>query len=581
MYGFTKGYRLITILTPVLVFVDVIIQLQIPKLMGKIIDTIYTFGDADFSHSTINRRLFEMLGLCLLTLIIGYVASRFSAIASMGFGANLRSALFNKVQDLSFENIDRIKISSLVTRMTGDTSMIQSMFSSAIVTFIKGPYLLVMALIYSIQISPKLSQIFYVAVPAILVSLIFMGVVVVPMFKQMLEKTDEFNDTVRGNVNGIRVVKSFVREEFEKEKFEKVNLAVAKANIRAEGFILFVTPALMMIIYACMIITLYRGSRLIIFPTQADGLTTGELSAFVSYISEVISSLLTILLVFISMAMARASVKRVGEVFNEVSAVSDADADKNLLVKDGSIEFKNVTFKYSGSAENNLENINLKINSGETIGIIGATGSSKSTLVQLIPRLYEATQGEVLVGGKNVKEYTFEHLRNEISMVLQNSILFTGTIKDNIRWGKVDATDEEIEHVAKLAQAHDFILEKENGYDAKLYHGGNTVSGGERQRICIARALLKKPKILILDDSTSAVDTATDSRLKHALRSEEFNGITKIIIAQRITSIMDSDRIIVIDNGKINGVGTHDELVESNEIYKEIFISQQEGVLAQ
>lgn len=577
--SFIKGYWFFTILTPILVFLDAYIEIRLPKIMGEIVDLIYVVNAEN--KTELYMSLLKMLGFCLVTLLIGYIAARCSAIASMGFGANMRRALFNKVQDLSFENVDKLKISSLITRMTSDVSMMQSMFSSVLVTFVKGPYLIALALAEAISISSKLSQVFYVVVPAIIVVLVVMGFMLVPMFKKMLEKTDKFNSTIRGNINGIRVVKSFVREDYEKEKFEEANTGLAKANIRAQRMVLFLSPILMFIIYGCMILTLYRGSKLIIFSPES-GLTMGELTAFVSYISQVISSLMTVLMAFVTIVMARASTKRIGEIFAAEPTVKDDDADETVSVEDGSIEFKNVSFKYDSSVEKNiLENISFKIESGETVGIIGATGSAKSTLIQLIPRLYEASEGEVLVSGRNVKDYKFKKLRDEVSIVMQQNILFSGTIKENIRWGKTDATDEEIEFAAKSAQAHDFIMEKENGYDTELGQGGNTVSGGQRQRLCIARALLKKPKVLIFDDSTSAVDTATDSKIKAALRSESYSGITKLIIAQRITSIMDCDRIIVIDDGKISGIGTHDELKANNEIYKEIFVSQQEGVLAQ
>lgn len=577
--SFIKGYWILTILTPILVFADAIIEIELPKLMGNVTDLLYAVDQQ--GKGPLYLKLLEMLGFCLLTLVIGYIAARCSAIASMGFSTNLRGALFNKVQDLSFENIDKIKISSLITRMTSDVSMIQSMFSSLLVQFIKGPYILILALINAVRLSAKLSHVFYVVVPTIIVVLVVMGFMLVPMFKNMLEKTDKFNGTIRGNVNGIRVVKSFVREEYEKEKFEDANMGLAKANLKAQKMVLMLSPALMFIIYGCMVMTLYRGSKLIIFEPES-GLTIGELSAFTTYISQVITSLMTVLMAFVQMVMARASIKRVGEIFNAEPTVKDDDGDENATVENGNIEFKNVSFKYDLAAEKNiLDNVSFQIDSGETIGIIGATGSAKSTLIQLIPRLYDVTDGEVLVSGRNVKEYKFKNLRDEVSIVMQHNVLFSGTIKDNIRWGKLDATDEEVIHAAKCAQAHDFIMEKENGYDTELGHGGNTVSGGQRQRLCIARALLKKPKILVLDDSTSAVDTTTDSKIKAALRTEEFDGITKIIIAQRITSIMDCDRIIVVDNGRIGGIGTHDELKNSNEIYREIFISQQEGVLAQ
>ena len=577
--SFIKGYWILTILTPILVFADAIIEIELPKLMGNVTDLLYAVDQQ--GKGPLYLKLLEMLGFCLLTLVIGYIAARCSAIASMGFSTNLRGALFNKVQDLSFENIDKIKISSLITRMTSDVSMIQSMFSSLLVQFIKGPYILILALINAVRLSAKLSHVFYVVVPTIIVVLVVMGFMLVPMFKNMLEKTDKFNGTIRGNVNGIRVVKSFVREEYEKEKFEDANMGLAKANLKAQKMVLMLSPALMFIIYGCMVMTLYRGSKLIIFEPES-GLTIGELSAFTTYISQVITSLMTVLMAFVQMVMARASIKRVGEIFNAEPTVKDDDGNENATVENGNIEFKNVSFKYDLAAEKNiLDNVSFQIDSGETIGIIGATGSAKSTLIQLIPRLYDVTDGEVLVSGRNVKDYKFKSLRDEVSIVMQHNVLFSGTIKDNIRWGKLDATDEEVIHAAKCAQAHDFIMEKENGYDTELGHGGNTVSGGQRQRLCIARALLKKPKILVFDDSTSAVDTATDSKIKAALRQEEFDGITKIIIAQRITSIMDCDRIIVVDNGKISGFGTHDELKNNNEIYKEIFISQQEGVLAQ
>ena len=577
--SFIKGYWILTILTPILVFIDAVIEIELPSLMGNITDILYSVDEN--SRSTLYLKLLQMLGFCLLTLLIGYIAARCSAIASMGFSANMRGALFNKVQDLSFENIDKIKISSLITRMTSDVSMIQSMFSSILVTFIKGPYVLILALIKAVEKSAQLSHVFYIVVPTIIVVLIAMGFMLVPMFKTMLEKTDKFNGTIRGNINGIRVVKSFVREDYEKEKFEDANMGLAKANLKAQKMVLMLSPALMLIIYGCMVMTLYRGSKLILFAPES-GLTIGELSAFTTYISQVITSLMTVLMAFVQMIMARASIKRVGEIFNAEPTVKDDGGDENATVENGSIEFKNVSFKYDLAAEKNiLENVSFTINSGETVGIIGATGSAKSTLIQLIPRLYDVTEGEVLVSGRNVKDYKFKNLRDEVSIVMQHNVLFSGTIKDNIRWGNLDATDEEVIHAAECAQAHEFILEKENGYDTELGHGGNTVSGGQRQRLCIARALLKKPKILVFDDSTSAVDTATDSKIKAALRQEEFDGITKIIIAQRITSIMDCDRIIVVDNGKISGVGTHDELKNNNEIYKEIFISQQEGVLAQ
>ncbi len=581
---YTKGYRLLTIICPIMIYLDVVVELKIPTVMGEVTDILVLLKGGNFSSdeitSQLTSKLIEMLLLCAVTLIIGYIAARCSAIASMGFGANLRRELFYKIQSLSFENIDKLKISTLITRMTSDVSMIQSTYKNTIVTFIKGPIMLFTALMYAIEISKELSSMFYIALPTIVIILIIMGYMAVPAFKKMLKTTDKFNGVLRGNINGIRVVKSFVREDHEKEKFEKVNNEVLQMNIRAQSLILYITPAIMLVVYGCMVFALWRGSSLIL--DGKSGLTTGEMNTFIAFISQVLSSLMTVLLVFVSMFVSKASIGRLGEIFNQEPAVSDKDADENIKVENGSIAFKNVTFKYNETVEKNiLEDINLKINAGETVGIIGSTGSAKSTLIQLIPRLYDTTEGEVLVGGRNVKDYSFKNLRGEISVVLQQNMLFSGTIMENIRWGRPEATDEEVFAAAKDAQAHEFISEFEKGYETELGQGGSTVSGGQRQRICIARALLKKPKILILDDSTSAVDTATDAGIKKALRSEQYKDITKIIIAQRITSIMDADRIVVIEDGKIEAVGTHDELKETSEVYREIFVSQQEGVLAQ
>ncbi|MBR5437866.1 MAG: ABC transporter ATP-binding protein [Clostridia bacterium] len=581
---YTKGYRLLTLICPIMIYLDVVVELKIPTVMGEVTDILVSLKAGGFSYEDITSqlvaKLFEMLGLCAVTLVIGYIAARCSAIASMGFGANLRRELFNKIQDLSFENIDKLKISTLITRMTSDVSMIQNTYKNTIVIFLKGPIMLATALQYAIEMSKELSSMFYVALPAIVIILAIMGYMAVPAFKKMLKTTDKFNGVLRGNINGIRVVKSFVREDYEKDKFRKVNDEVLKMNIKAQSLVLYITPAIMLVVYGCMVFALWRGSALIV--DGKSGLTTGEMSAFIAYISQVLTSLMTVLLVFVSIFVSKASIERLGEIFKQEPTVSDKDADESLKVEQGSIEFRNVTFKYDESVVKNiLENVSVKINAGETIGIIGSTGSAKSTLVQLIPRLYDVNEGEVLVSGNNVKNYTFHNLRSEISMVLQQNMLFSGTIMENIRWGNPDATDEEVYAAAEDAQAHTFISEFEKGYDTELGQGGSTVSGGQRQRICIARALLRKPKILVFDDSTSAVDTATDAGIKKALRSERYKDITKIIIAQRITSIMDADRIIVMEDGRIEAMGTHDELKNSSEVYREIFVSQQEGVLAQ
>ena len=585
-WSFLKGYRILTFLTPFTILLDVIIELELPKIMGQVTDYImYHAGTDTFVRHELNMLLLKMLGYTMMTLVVGYLTARFVAIASMGFGANMRSAIFNKVQDLSFDNIDKFKIGSLITRTISDTTRIQSLFSTTLSVFVKGPLMLGVALYRSIEISPDMSKMFYYAVPGIVITLIVLGAMAVPLFKVMLAKMDKFNGALRSNISGIRVVKSFVREDYEREQFEIVNTDVAKSNIKAQSLVIFVSPIIVFIMYACMIFALRRGSSTIIF-NHFDGvegaLTYGKLSAFVSYISQVLSSLMVVLMVFVSMVVARASITRVAEVFREEPTINDNNGDPSLTVKDGSVRFEHVSFKYSPEAEENiLTDINLSVNSGEMLGIIGATGSAKSTLVNLIPRLYDVTEGAVYVGGENVKNYKFKNLRDGVSVVLQQTRLFSGTIKENIRWGDPDATDEQIIEAARAAQAHDFIMEKENGYDTELGQGGNTVSGGQRQRLCLARAFVKKPKVLILDDTTSAVDTETDAKIRAVLRTEQFDGITKIIIAQRITSIMDADRILVMDNGEISGMGTHEELLKTNDIYHEIFVSQQEGVLAQ
>ncbi len=580
--SFTKGYRILTLLCPFLIYFDVLIELKIPEAMGDVVDiltNIASYSDPAQVRSELFSKLLEMFIYCIATLIVGYIASRFSAIASMGFGANLRRELFYKIQDLSFDNIDKLKISSLITRMTSDVSMCQSVYKSTIVTFIKGPIMLYKALDYALEISRDLSKMFVVALPAIVIILGLMGYLAVPLFKQMLEKTDKFNGVLRGNINGIRVVKSFVREDHEKEQFRKANEGLMEMNIRAQKIMLYISPLIMMVIYGCMVFALWNGSKLIL--AGGGSFTLGEMTTFVSYISTVLTSILTVLIVFLSMIMSKASIGRIGEIFKQEPSVKDDEGKEGLTLEDGSIEYRNVTFKYEESAKNILENVSFSIRHGETVGIIGSTGSAKSTLIQLIPRLYDVTDGELIVGGNNVKDYKFKNLRDEISVVLQQNILFSGTVRENIRWGCLDATEEEIIEAAKAAQAHDFIMDLEKGYDTELGQGGNTVSGGQRQRLCIARALLKKSKILIFDDCTSAVDTATDAKIKMALRSEKYKDITKIIIAQRITSIMDADRIIVVENGRIESIGTHEQLTQTSAVYKEIFLSQQEGVLAQ
>lgn len=581
-FGFVKGSWIFTILSPVFVFLDVMLEMQLPKITAELIDKSIPESVKTGDLGILRHQILLMLLYSCGMLLCGFIAARCTAIASLGFTANMRTALFNKVQEFSFENLDRFTTSSLITRIINDTSAIQMVFQTTLNFFLRAPFTLVFALFRALAISRELSKVFIFVIPALILVLVFIGVLVVPKFKIMLEKTDRFNRVLQENFLGIRVVKSFVREKKENEKFGIANSDLYKSTMSAQKILMYNMPILMIILFGCMAYTLWTGSILIYDEAgTVGGMQVGTLTAFTEYIASVISSLMTITMIFMTMVMARASIKRVNEVLNAEPTITDKDADKDLTVSEGSIEFKNVSFKYSKDAEKNvLENISFRINPGEKVGIIGATGSAKSTLVSLIPRLYDVTEGEVLVGGRNVRDYTFDHLRENVSVVLQNNELFSGTIKENLLWGKPESTDEEIKEACKAAQADEFILGFEKGYDTQLGQGGVNISGGQKQRLCIARALLRKAKILIFDDSTSAVDTATDSKIREALENN-YPGMTQLIIAQRINSVKHADKIIILDDGKINGMGTHDELMENNEIYREIYISQQEGALAQ
>lgn len=581
-FSFIKGSWIFTILSPVFVFFDVMLEMQLPKITAKIIDESIPNSVKSGDLSELRHQILLMLVCSCGMLLLGFLAARCTAIASLGFTANMRSALFNKVQDFSFENLDKFTTSSLITRIINDANAVQMVFQTTLNYFIRAPFTLVYALMLALRKSRELSKVFIFVIPALLLVLVVLGVMVVPKFKIMLEKTDKFNRTLQENFLGIRVVKSFVREEKENEKFAFANNGLYKATMSAQKILMYNMPILMIILFGCMAYTLWTGSILIYDQAgQPGAMEVGSLTAFTSYISSVISSLMTVTMIFMTMVMARASIKRVNEVLDDEPTFTDEGADKSLKVADGSIEFKNVSFKYSKDAQKNvLDNINFRVNPGETIGIIGATGSAKSTLVSLIPRLYDVTEGEVLVGGRNVKDYTFDNLRENVSVVLQNNVLFSGTVKENLLWGKPEATDDEIKEACVAAQADEFISGFEEGYETHLGQGGVNISGGQKQRLCIARALLRKAKILIFDDSTSAVDTATDTKIREAL-ANNYPGITQIIIAQRINSVKHADRILILDDGKINGFGSHDELMENNEIYREIYISQQEGALAQ
>lgn len=581
-FKFIKGNWIFALISAVFVLIDVYLEMKLPMITARIIDDIIPNLETAGNLTELRQQILLMLVYSFAILLLGFLAARCAAIASLGFTANMRITIFNKVQDFSFDNLDKFSTSSLITRIINDTNAIQMVFSTTLNYFIRSPLTLVYAWIAARRISVDLSKVFWFVIPAIIIVLLTLGYIVVPKFKIMLEKTDKFNKTLQENFLGIRVVKSFVREKKEKSKFNEANNGLYNATMGAQKIMMLNLPILMLIMFACMVYTLWNGSiQIYDFAGQEGALEIGTLTAFTSYISSVISSLMTVTMIFMTMVMARASIRRVNEVLDDEPTITDADADKSLKVANGDVEFKNVNFKYSLEAEKNvLEGINLKIKSGEIIGVIGATGSAKTTLVSLIPRLYEATDGEVLVGGRNVKDYTFENLREGVSVVLQNNVLFSGTIKENLLWGNREASDEMIENACKIAQAHDFIMDFTDGYETQLGQGGVNISGGQKQRLCIARALLRSPKVLIFDDSTSAVDTATDTKIRDGLASY-LPGTTKIIIAQRVNSVKHADKIVILDDGKIMGIGTHDELLENNEIYKEIYTSQQKGALAQ
>lgn len=568
--SYVREYKKAAILTPIFVILEVVMEVVIPLLMARIIDVGIANSDVNY--------IIEM-GILLtisaiMSLIFGMLSGAFAAKASAGFAKNLRKGMFYKVQDYSFENIDKFSTSSLITRMTTDVTRVQMAFQMIIRILVRGPIMMIFALLMVLSISAKLSLVFLIAIPVLAAILIFIALKAHPIFEAVFKKYDKLNRVVQENLSGIRVVKAFVREKTEKEKFKDVNDEIKEYFVKGEKIVAFNSPVMQLTIYTCILIISWIGSQLIV----GGQMQTGQLSSIITYAWQILSSLMMLSMVFVMIIISQSSAERIIEVLDEEPAIKNPEKPVNE-VKDGSISFKNVSFCYSDEKDKNkyaLQNINLDIKEGETIGIIGGTGSSKSTLVQLIPRLYEATKGEIKVGGVNVKNYDIHALRDAVAMVLQKNVLFSGTIAENLRWGKKDADQEELEDACKLAQADGFIQEFPSKYETVLDQGGTNVSGGQKQRICIARAILKKPKILILDDSTSAVDTKTDSFIRKAFK-EEIPNTTKIIIAQRVTSVEDADRIIVLDDGKINGIGTSEELLKTNKIYKEVYESQKKG----
>lgn len=563
-------YKVQALLSPILVLFEVVLEVYIPLLMGKIVDV--GIPGSDFGY------ILKMGGLMVLmaigALVFGALCARVAVVASNGMATNLRKGIFEKIQAFSFKNTDHFTTPSLITRLTNDVNNIQNSFQMIIRMLARAPFMLVLATIMAYRISPRLSIVILSAIPALALVMGLLSKIAFPRFEAMLQKYDSMNARTQENLVAIRVVKAFVRGDYESVKFKDAAAALKTAQRKAEKVLVLAMPVMQMTMYLSILLVLYVGGKDIL----AGNLMTGQLMSFISYITQILMSLMMILMVFVTLVLSSASAKRIIEVLDETPAINDSDANPELTVQDGSVEFRNVNFSYAQDNQNlALSQINLSIRSGETIGIIGGSGSAKSTLVQLIPRLYEVLSGEVLVGGHNVREYRIEALRASIGMVLQKNVLFSGTIRENLRWGNPDATDDEIVAACEAAQADSFIRSFPDGYETMLGQGGVNVSGGQKQRLCIARALVKNPKILILDDSTSAVDTATDAAIRAAF-SEKHGDATTIIIAQRITSVMDADRIVVLQDGTINGIGSHEELMQSNEIYREVYNSQQKGV---
>ena len=568
LMGSIREYKKPSILTPILVSIEVIVECVIPFYIAKLINHIQNGTDM----SLILKYGLMLILLAFVSLFFGAMAGKTCATASCGFAKNLRHDLFYKVQGFSFTNIDKFSTSSLVTRLTTDISNVQMAYMMIIRIAVRSPMMFIFAMIMAFKMCPQLSTVYVALVPFLAFALFLIIKKAMPLFNSVFKKYDNLNNSIQENVKGMRVVKSFVREDYEKNKFGKASEEVCADFTKAERLVALNSPAMQIAMYAAMVIVSYFGAKLII-SSGGSAMGVGDLSSLFTYGMQILSSLMMLSMIFVMITISNASIQRICEVLTEESTIENPKNPKTD-VPDGSIDFNGASFKYHAGAEKYaLTDIDLHIKSGETIGIIGGTGSSKSSLIQLISRLYDATEGEVLVGGSNVKDYDIETLRNAVSVVLQKNVLFSGTIKENLRWGDMNATDEELVRVCKLAQADEFINTLPDGYDTHIEQGGTNVSGGQKQRLCIARALLKKPKIIIFDDSTSAVDTKTDALIRNALATE-IPDTTKIIIAQRISSVQDADRIVVMEDGRINAVGTHEELLQSNEIYKEVYYSQ-------
>ena len=567
---YTAGYRVVIVLGILCSAGEAVLELMLPKVMSNIVDV----GIQNADRAYILSAGIKMVVMALAALALGVGAAALASRAGMGFGANLRAAEYRQVQKFSFANIEHFSTASLITRLTNDVNSLQMTLMMGMRMLVRAPVMLVTALVMALTISTRLSQVFLVVIPLLLLAVLMVIRRVGPFFTSLQKATDDLNLVVQEDLNAIRVVKSFVREDVEKEKFRVRNEKLRSMAERAFGFVVMFMPVIFLLMGGTTVAVLWIGGNYV----YEGSLLSGDLIAFFTYVSEILMSLMMVSMVLMMLTRSIACGKRVLAVLNEQPQITNDTADRQLQVEDGSIRFDHVSFRYNPDSKAwNLEDIDLSIPSGATVGILGGTGSAKSTLVSLIPRLYEATEGRVLVGGRDVKEYTMEHLRDACAMVLQKNTLFSGTIRENLRWGDSKATDQEIEEACRIACASEFIEKMPDGYDTYIEQGGTNVSGGQKQRLCIARAILRRPKVLILDDSTSAVDTATDAAIRQGLRST-LPGTTKLVIAQRISSVQDADMIVVLDDGKISGVGTHEELMKTNQIYREVYQSQQEGV---
>ncbi len=569
-----REYKKASILTPLFVSLEVVMEVIIPYYMGKMLDYGVNLGDMNY----IVKVGIMLVVFCIMSLVFGALAGKYAAYASAGFSKNLRHDMFHNVQSFSFSNIDKFSVSSLVTRLTTDVTNMQNAYQMIIRIAVRSPLMIVFSLVMAIRISPRLSLIFLCVLPLLALGLYYIVTHAHPIFERVFKTYDKLNNIVSENLHGIRVVKSFVREEHEKEKFNSVSDKIYKDFVSAEKLLAFNAPLMQTAAYATMLLISWFGAKLIVSTGNVPeaGLTTGDLVILMTYAMQILMNLMMLSMIFVMITMSRASAERISEVLSEESSLKNP---KNpvMEVKDGSVEFDNVGFSYKNDVNKLcLKDASFKIKSGETVGIIGSTGSSKSTLVQLIARLYDVTTGSVKVGGVDVRDYDLDTLREKVAMVLQKNVLFSGTIKENLRWGNPNATDEEMKEACVLAQADSFIQTFEKGYDTYIEQGGTNVSGGQKQRLCIARSLLKKPKILILDDSTSAVDTQTDALIRKGF-ADYIPETTKIIIAQRISSIEHADKIIVLDDGKIENIGTHEELLGKDPIYTEVYNSQTKG----